>query len=159
MLLAELNPEVISRDLKLQLNKLLDIHSIKANELSAKTQEVLNQTNDIQTDVSDRSNDFQNKLGKWQVDFEAQCNKNYNDTKARFDELGNLYEEKLRLKAPADYWKQLYENYTKSGRKWLGVAGGIVLCTITLLCIILFSDLPNVNSKAHFLSLDNLDRV
>lgn len=64
----------------------------------------------------------------------------------RCQELENLYEEKLRLQAPAEYWGEMEQEYTKKGRWWLGVSivftALIVGTLVTVLAL-----LPNLFSE------------
>ena len=58
-------------------------------------------------------------------------------------DLENLYENKLRIEKPADYWKQMSEMYAKKGKVWL-IAGCLLagLIIAMLICIIIF--VPNI---------------
>lgn len=44
---------------------------------------------------------------------------------SRLSELESLYEEKLKLQAPAQYWADMEKSYTKSGRWWLVSSVGL----------------------------------
>ena len=74
-------------------------------------------------------------------------------TKKRSAELENLYENKLRIEKPADYWKQMHNMYSKKGKVWFGlscfVAGAIVAM---LICIIVF--VPNIfDEQTHWFDI------
>ena len=74
-------------------------------------------------------------------------------TKKRSAELENLYENKLRIEKPADYWKQMHNMYSKKGKVWFGfscfVAGVIVAM---LICIIVF--VPNIfDEQTHWFDI------
>lgn len=60
--------------------------------------------------------------------------------------LEKQYQENLQLKAPAQYWQEMENDYIKKGRFWLIISGVISVVTIALLVgILLFA--PNVFSK------------
>lgn len=64
-------------------------------------------------------------------------------TQKRVEELEKLYKEKLRLKAPAEYWNALEKEYAKKGRLCFGVAiVSSLLIVAFLLSTIAF--LPNL---------------
>lgn len=64
----------------------------------------------------------------------------------RCKELENLYEEKLKLQAPAEYWTQMEKEYTIKGRIWLGVSIGTAILIIVGM-IITLSLMPNIFSQ------------
>lgn len=62
--------------------------------------------------------------------------------------LEKQYQENLQLKAPAQYWQEMENDYIKKGRFWLIISGVISVVTIALLVgILLFA--PNVFSKEN----------
>lgn len=67
----------------------------------------------------------------------------FKDKDHRCEELEKLYREKLRLEAPADYWKNLEHDYTVKGRIWLGVSIISSLLIVGLL-IATLAFLPNL---------------
>jgi len=90
-------------------------------------------------------------------DITAQTNNHLNDLNTNIDtyfkqreerckELENLYEEKLKLQAPAEYWTQMEKEYTIKGRIWLGVSIGTAILIIVGM-IITLSLMPNIFSQ------------
>lgn len=68
-------------------------------------------------------------------------------------DLENLYENKLRIEKPADYWKQMSEMYARKGKVWL-IAGCLLAALIIamLICIIIF--VPNVfDADSHWFDI------
>lgn len=61
---------------------------------------------------------------------------------ARLSELEALYEEKLKLQAPAQYWAEMERSYTKSGRWWLFGSMALSALIMVGLFIFAFSLLP-----------------
>ena len=77
----------------------------------------------------------------------------FNERDKRCADLENLYQNKLRIEKPADYWKQMSEMYAKKGKWWL-IAGCIlaVLIIAMLICIIIF--VPNVfDAESHWFDI------
>ena len=77
----------------------------------------------------------------------------FNERDKRCADLENLYQNKLRIEKPADYWKQMSEMYAKKGKWWL-IAGCIlaVLIIAMLICIIIF--VPNVfDGESHWFDI------
>ena len=56
---------------------------------------------------------------------------------ARLSELEALYEEKLKLQAPAQYWAEMEKSYTKSGRWWL--FGSMLLSALIMIGLFIFA--------------------
>lgn len=71
----------------------------------------------------------------------------------RVSELETLYEEKLKLQAPAEYWNEMDRQYNKSGCIWLGVSVGFTLLIIGALILVL-KHLPNLFSvDSHWIDV------
>lgn len=71
----------------------------------------------------------------------------------RSSELETLYEEKLKLQAPAEYWNEMDRQYNKSGCIWLGVSVGFTLLIIGALILVL-KHLPNLFSvDSHWIDV------
>lgn len=64
----------------------------------------------------------------------------------KLNDLEELYKEKLKLQAPAEYWEKLEKTYLKKGIIW--VALSVVIAGLTLLVsILLLRELPNLFTK------------
>lgn len=61
---------------------------------------------------------------------------NFEHHKSRIKELEKLYEEKLKLAKPAEYWKTLSKNYLDQARRWL--IASIAFGFITIICLVFF---------------------
>lgn len=84
---------------------------------------------------------------------ETQAKEYFVERDARCTELENLYGEKLKLQAPAEYWKKVEEDYSKKGTWWMVASVGISLATIGTL-ITLLANLPNLFSvNTHWLDV------
>lgn len=64
-------------------------------------------------------------------------------------DLENLYQEKLKLSKPAEYWKKMSKSYTKSGSIWLVISALIALGTIAGLALIIIYT-PNLFEKNSY---------
>lgn len=76
------------------------------------------------------------------------------DANSRLQRMEDLYREKLRLEAPADYWKKLKKDYSKRGFAWLSVSVALAVAIITVLIITLLNGLHIFSDDVHW--LDNL---
>ena len=81
------------------------------------------------------------------ADYYATANK-------RLAELESTYQEKLRLQAPADYWKTLKDSYQHSGWGWLILSGLIAAGIIVFLCVVLFENTELLTENANW--IDNV---
>lgn len=80
--------------------------------------------------------------------------KTYFDQKEkRCADLENLYENKLRIEKPADYWKQMHNMYSKKGKLWFGSSCGVAIAIVAMLiCILAF--VPNVfDEQSHWFDI------
>ena len=74
--------------------------------------------------------------------FECESRKNHEAAEQRLKELETLYEEKLKLQAPAQYWDKMESDYNNSGGIWLICSGILSFIMVTVL-ICMFKSLPN----------------
>lgn len=87
--------------------------------------------------------DFVNKTNTHFEELHTNTEQYFQEKDRRCEELEKLYREKLRLEAPADYWKTLEHDYTIKGRIWLGVSIVSSLLIVGLL-IATLAFLPNL---------------
>ena len=82
-----------------------------------------------------------------------ESNKYFAERNKMCDELEELYTEKLRLKAPAEYWQELEKEYARKGGWWLFAS----VCFATLVVVALIAVLaflPNIFSEdAHWFDI------
>lgn len=77
----------------------------------------------------------------------------FSERDKRCADLENLYENKLRIEKPADYWKQMSEMYARKGKVWL-ITGCLLAALIIamLICIIIF--VPNIfDADSHWFDI------
>lgn len=80
------------------------------------------------TDINNQTTEHINTMKTQSSEFFEDCTK-------RRENLEKLYEEKLMLKAPAQYWKQMEEDYEKEARKWLNFS--IVTAAVVFICLMI----------------------
>lgn len=68
-------------------------------------------------------------------------------------ELENLYEEKLKIQAPADYWAEMEKQYTKKGRWWLTVSIFVTILILAVLIGALIAFPQMFDKNAHWLEV------
>lgn len=77
----------------------------------------------------------------------------FDQKEKRCADLENLYENKLRIEKPADYWKQMHNMYSKKGKLWFGFSCGVAIAIVAMLiCILAF--VPNVfDEQSHWFDI------
>ncbi|MBQ8291450.1 MAG: hypothetical protein IJX88_02940 [Clostridia bacterium] len=80
------------------------------------------------------------------ADMRLKAEQYFTEKEKRCAELEKLYDDKLKLSKPAEYWQQMSDSYEKKGKHWL--IGSIIMAIATiamLLCVIIF--VPNLFDK------------
>ena len=73
------------------------------------------------------------KLGKRQrTQQKNQFNSDLQDWHQKMDDLENLYNEKLRLSKPAEYWSKAAKKYDTQGKRWSWLLVGLVAVGVGL---------------------------
>lgn len=86
-------------------------------------------------------------------DLETKSTAYFNDRNKRCADLENLYQNKLRIEKPADYWKQMSEMYAKKGQRWL-ICGSILAALIIAMLISIIIFVPNVfDADSHWFDI------
>lgn len=62
----------------------------------------------------------------------------FKDANTRLKAMEDLYREKLRLEAPAEYWQKLKKSYNKSGIAWIIISSIIAIGIIAFLILTLW---------------------
>ena len=81
------------------------------------------------------------------------CSLYFKERESMCSDLENLYREKLRLEAPAEYWKELDAQYSKAGWIWFTISVLLAIGIIaTLICTLQY--IPNLFSKnSHWIDI------
>lgn len=83
----------------------------------------------------------------------SDCDVYFEERDSRCADLENLYQEKLRLEAPAEYWRELDKQYNKAGWVWFVVSLLFTGAIITVLVLTL-KYLPNLFSEdSHWIDV------
>lgn len=87
----------------------------------------------VDTLKTQKEEDFTSWFKKARADF-----KNFDtDSNTKIKDLENLYIEKLKLEAPAQYWNKRAAKLRNEGRNWLiGMIVNLAIAVITLVCIL-----------------------
>jgi hypothetical protein len=76
---------------------------------------------ELTAEWAERTNITEGKISNW----EEKYDKHWGGAKRRTAELEELYERKLQLSAPCDYWKKLEGEYSRKGHGWAFASVGI----------------------------------
>lgn len=86
-------------------------------------------------------------------DLKTQTEEFFKLKEERSKQLENLYENKLRLEKPAEYWKKMAESYSKKGIGWL-VASCITAVAIIAMLILIICFVPNIyDTDSHWFDI------
>lgn len=100
-----------------------------STEFYSKKEQVDHDYNILKGSMAAEHTDFKNKFNSL-VDISTQ----------RINDLEKLYTEKLRLAAPAQYWKNMHKDYLVRGEKWKHWAiGSSVIFIIFLACLLYYA--------------------
>lgn len=109
-----------------ELSKNIDDANKKYAELTQKyTMSLIEHEKNLNDIVQQTNNHFDN--------LSEQTKREKAQSLAKMTELETLYEEKLRLQAPAQYWEEMEKNYRFSGTLWLIGSFGIAVVIVFLL--------------------------
>lgn len=90
---------------------------------------------------------------KFMDDLNKSAEEYFSEKQKRCDELENLYEEKLKLQAPAQYWDQMEADYEKKGKHWL-IGSVVVMVAIIVSLILVLALLPNLfSTDSHWIDV------
>lgn len=94
------------------------------------------------TDINNQTTEHINTMNAQSSEFFEDC------TKQR-EHLEKLYEEKLMLQAPAQYWEKLETKYNTEAKKWLklSIAAAVVIFGILLIVLANLTKLISVESS------------
>lgn len=91
---------------------------------------------------------------KWFKDKTDSYNKYVNEKNEILAGLEKLYQEKLRLEAPATYWNIFRKKYQHSGIIWIALCG-LVGSLIAIACLYLLNNLPDQLFIGDRISVEN----
>ncbi len=97
-------------------------------------------------DISNHTSDHLKEL-------ESRTNSYYEKKEKRCEELEKLYGEKLKLQAPAEYWKELDDEYSQKGKMWLAFSIMTAIIMISVLIVILLKIPEIFSNDLHWLEV------
>ena len=139
----------------LQLNTLADAQLFEKNVRDANEQyaNLLSSYTASFHDQEVRLKDLINQTNQQFEKLSSDCDAYFKERDSRCTDLENLYQEKLRLEAPAEYWKELDRQYSCAGWIWFTFS---VLFTIGIVAglVLVLKYLPNLFSKdSHWIEV------
>ena len=107
-------------------------------ELKRKNDEVTLVSNNLKKELPEELTNLKTNFNEWKSqetekleqersEFEDQKTKLITSAEEKVTKLERLYEEKLKLAAPAAYWKEKAKAFNTSGRSW---GASLILCTL-----------------------------
>lgn len=84
-----------------------------------------------------RLGEFEEQVNRDIEKLQNESNEYFKSVDVRREELEKLYEEKLKLKAPAQYWNELEKTYKRRGGFWLGVSIFLSVVIIGMLILVI----------------------
>jgi len=127
---------------EIALTKFEDTEESTLSELKKRYLESFNALNseylNKNKEIKDNYSEFLDKIGIWKDDTKKNTEDFLAEKKNKIVELEKIYEEKLKLKAPAEYWDKLREEYEITGNNWRKWAIGTSIFLIFLLTAILY---------------------
>ena len=142
----------------MQFRKVIDSLATPSEEEIAKFYDRVNGANEQYSELNSRYTQSFHEHDNMITEFVEKTNAHFEElhtkTEAYFKERDNrcseleeLYVEKLRLKAPAEYWKNLSNKYKVSGIHWMSASVFSALAIVTTLILTLIN-LPNLFSES-----------
>lgn len=130
------NSEIELNNFKSNLKTATDSYASLNEKYTTAFHEQENRINNITNQTNMHLQDLENNILDYFSKREERCN-----------ELEQLYEEKLKLQAPAQYWDEMENEYTKKGRVWLAFS---IILTIIIVggLITTLALIPNIFSEA-----------
>jgi hypothetical protein len=126
------NEKIILKNLISTLeNKISESESELINHLKRLNDKSIDFGNRIENLKKEKEEDFSNWFEKSSKDFDLFSE----ESTKKISDLETAYEELLRLKKPADYWKQRASELKSEGKMFLFILVGLII----IVCIILYS--------------------
>lgn len=136
--------------------KFEDTQDSSLNELKKRYLESLNDLHSKylkkNREINGNYSEFSDKVETWKKDTEDFLT----EKKNKLIELEKIYEEKLKLKAPAEYWDKLREEYESKGNNWRKWAIGTSIFLIFLLTGILYKIPESLNVDVNKFKFEDL---
>ncbi|HEY8892905.1 MAG TPA: DUF6161 domain-containing protein [Clostridium sp.] len=123
-----------------------------SGSMSVLHSEYLNKNNEIK----EMYNTFSDGIKAWKVEIENNTFDFLEDKKTKLMELEKTYKENLKLKAPAEYWDTLREEYEVKGSMWRNWSIVTAIILIIFLSIILYITPDSLNINLNKFKFEDL---
>ncbi len=121
-------------------------------EHSERLKKIVKENKELKVSTETWKNELATTTENWKQNLVTDT-KNFVDIKkAELEDLTNLYQEKLKLEAPAQYWEESAIDYAKKGKMWIWITVGFLAAFIALLVFLLF-ELPDSKTSLNFTSI------
>ncbi|MEI2357873.1 DUF6161 domain-containing protein [Mesobacillus zeae] len=94
--------------------------------------------------LTENNTTFKDGITLWKEDLVTTTQEFVQEKQTKLEELERLYEEKLKLEAPAKYWEEASHEYEKKGEMWIIVTAVTTIIFIGFLSFLLFKMPGNV---------------
>lgn len=140
---------------ELNLSCSVDVQLFKENVSDANKRyaELLQSYTSAFHDQEARLKDIVSQTNQHMSKLHDDCSLYFKERESMCSDLENLYREKLRLEAPAEYWKELDAQYSKAEWIWFTISVLLAIGIIaTLICTLQY--IPNLFSKnSHWIDI------
>lgn len=127
---------------EIALTKIEDTEELTLSGLKNRYLEAFNVLNseylNKNKEIKDNYSEFLDKIDIWKEETKKNTEDFLSEKKNKIVELEKTYEEKLKLKAPAEYWDKLREDYEIKGKTWRAWAIGTSIFLTMMLIGILY---------------------
>ncbi len=106
-----------------------------SDHIAEKEKEYLEKEKEISKLIQEKNTQYES----WKSDSQSEFKAFLKESNKTIEDLEKLYKEKLKLEAPAQYWKDRSAKLKKEGDKWLyGLITVTVIAIATLVCVLYF---------------------
>jgi hypothetical protein len=135
------NPEVAATISQIEQGSLENLREEYNNSLNALDSDY----NQRISDVKNNYDEFHRGIEEWKTELQQSTESYLDEKKVQYEDLKQLYEEKLRLEGPAQYWKNTSDVYERKGKGWRNWAIGSTCFFIGVFLFILIL-MPSTNT-------------
>ncbi|TGM01033.1 hypothetical protein EHQ86_18580 [Leptospira yasudae] len=147
------NPNVINEEFGNLLNK----YKEHINHLEKLVNHYNEDYNKVINNIKNYSDQNKTKLDSDLYGLRSTIEKVQNEELSKFTDIRKLYEEKIRIEGPANYWETLEKYHEKKGKLWRCWAVGTSTISILIMSLIFFN-YPDkyLNGVSNSFTLDSI---
>lgn len=150
--LQDNNFKNIDDSLKTITERSINSLNVADEKHSDRIKEFIKENDQLKASTEAWKNELVTSTDNWKQNLETDTQDFVDNKKAEIEELTNLYQEKLKLEAPAKYWEEAAIDYAKKGKMWIWITVGFLAVFISLLVYLLF-ELPDSKTSLNFTSI------